>query len=132
MRFSLHFIHNRKAYYGRSFLFIRSGLPFGGILLPMSMNEFVAETGTVGETFLNMCKTTAAESVLDEKTFQLVYLAYLTAIKQYGGLEVHTKILKKLGATREEVQGAILCGLPALGVSLMQAHQVVMDAYDSV
>ena len=91
----------------------------------------LSSTGEVGEALLNVYATTVAASTLDKKTHQLVYIAYLAAIKQYGGLEVHVKILKELGATRAEVESAILCGLLPIGISLSKAYQVAMNAYDS-
>lgn len=97
----------------------------------MSMKDFVANTGSVGEAFLNVYDTAESSSALDKKTFQLVYIAYLTAIKQYGGLAVHVKILKKLGATRAEVESAILCGLLPVGVSILDAYEVAMKAFDA-
>lgn len=97
----------------------------------MNMDEFVANTGKAGDAFLNMCQVSQTEHALDEKTFQLVYIGYLTAIKQYDGLEIHTKILKDLGATWDEVQSAILCGLPCLGVSLLEAYEIAKNAYES-
>ncbi len=97
----------------------------------MNMQDFVSNTGNVGEAFLNVYDTTELSSALDKKAFQLVYIAYLVAIKEYEGIEVHVKIIKELGATRSEVESAILCGLLPIGVSVMQAYHIAMKAYDN-
>ena len=87
-------------------------------------------SGAVGAAFHKMYETTLAESVLDKKTHELVYFAYLAATKEYSGLELHMKGLKKLGASRAEIESVILCGLAPVGMSLSYAYQTAMRAYD--
>jgi alkylhydroperoxidase/carboxymuconolactone decarboxylase family protein YurZ len=92
---------------------------------------FRHNSGAVGEAFHEMYEKTVSESVLDKKTHELVYIAYLAATKEYSGLELHVKGLKALGATRAEVGSAILCGLAPVGMGISYAYQAAMRAYDS-
>ena len=87
-------------------------------------------SGAVGEAFHDMYELTVEESVLDEKTHELVYIAYLAVCKEYTGLSLHVKRLKTLGASRKEVESAILCGLAPVGMSLCYAYKAAMEAYD--
>ena len=91
---------------------------------------FRNNSGAVGKAFHNMYDITVEESVLDVKTHELVYIAYLAACKEYTGLSLHVKGLKKLGASRKEVESVILCGLAPVGMSLCYAYQAAMEAYD--
>ena len=91
---------------------------------------FRNNSGAVGDAFHNMYNVTVEESVLDEKTHELVYIAYLAACKEYTGLSLHVKNLKKLGASRKEVESAILCGFAPVGMSLCYAYMTALEAYD--
>jgi alkylhydroperoxidase/carboxymuconolactone decarboxylase family protein YurZ len=92
---------------------------------------FRHNSGEVGKAFHEMYEKTVSNSVLDKKTHEFVYIAYLAATKEYSGLELHVKGLKKNGASRAEVESVMLCGLAPLGISLSYAYQVAMSAYDS-
>jgi AhpD family alkylhydroperoxidase len=76
---------------------------------------FRANAGEVGDAFHAMYEKTMSGSALDKKTHELVYIAYLAATREMSGLEMHVRGLKKLGATRAEVESAILCGVARLG-----------------
>ena len=91
---------------------------------------FRNNSGAAGKAFHTMYDVTVEESALDEKTHELVYIAYLAACKEYTGLALHVKRLKKLGVSRKEVESAILCGLAPVGMSLCYAYQCAMEAYD--
>ncbi|GHU39488.1 hypothetical protein FACS1894190_04380 [Spirochaetia bacterium] len=92
---------------------------------------FHHNSGEVGKAFHEMYEKTVSNSALDKKTHELVYIAYLAATKEYSGLELHVKGLKKIGASRTEIESVMLCGLAPLGISLSYAYQVAMTAYDS-
>ena len=55
----------------------------------------------------------------------------LSAVGMTGGLGFHVTSLKKLGATREEVRSAVLVGLPAVGMTAIEALGAALDAYDA-
>lgn len=92
---------------------------------------YFRNSSVVGESFHELYEKTMSESVLDKKTHELIYIAYLAATKEYSGLELHVKGLKKLGVSRAEVESAIICGLAPVGMALTYAYQVAMRAYDN-
>ena len=71
-----------------------------------------------------------AASALDKKTEELAYLAVLAAARLESGLPFHVKSAKALGATREEIIGALLVGLPAVGHAVVSALPPALAAYD--
>ena len=72
-----------------------------------------------------------AASALDEKTAGLAYLAVLAATRLTSGVPFHAAQAKKAGATRDEVIGAILIGLPAAGNAVTQSLPAALAAYDA-
>ncbi len=71
-----------------------------------------------------------AANALDKKTKALAYLAVLAASGLVSGIPFHVQHAKSLGATREEVIGAVLVGLPAIGHKVVQALPIALEAYD--
>ncbi|AIQ64255.1 carboxymuconolactone decarboxylase [Paenibacillus stellifer] len=69
-------------------------------------------------------------SALDKKTQALAYLAVLAAARLVGGIPFHVKQAKELGATRDEIIGSILVGLPAVGNAVIQALPAALSAFD--
>jgi alkylhydroperoxidase/carboxymuconolactone decarboxylase family protein YurZ len=67
---------------------------------------------------------------LDQKTKDLAYLAVLAAVRLEGGIPFHVKMAKSHGATREEIIGSILVGLPAVGNIVTQVLPMAMESYD--
>jgi alkylhydroperoxidase/carboxymuconolactone decarboxylase family protein YurZ len=48
-----------------------------------------------------------------------------------SGIPFHVAHAKALGATREEIVGAVLTGLPAAGLSVTQALPVALKTFDA-
>ena len=69
-------------------------------------------------------------SALDKKTEELAYLAVLAALRMESGVPFHVQSAKQAGASRQEVIGAILVGLPAEGHGVTQVLPVALAAYD--
>ena len=69
-------------------------------------------------------------SALDRKTHELAYISVLAAIRMTGGLNFHVKSAKELGASRDEVKSAVLVGLPVAGITLVDALETALSAYD--
>ena len=65
-----------------------------------------------------------------QKTQELAYIAVLSAIRMIGGLNFHVKSAKTLGATRDEIKSAVLIGLPVAGITLADALEAALCAYD--
>lgn len=92
---------------------------------------FINHGGAVADAYHSMYETTKSASALDQKTHELVYIAYLSAVRMYHGLEKHVRGLKALGATREEVESAILAGMAPVGIPQTEAYKIAMNAYDA-
>ena len=69
-------------------------------------------------------------SALDKKTAELAYLAVLAALRLESGVPFHVKMAKQYGATREEIISAVLIGLPAAGLAVVQVLPTALAAYD--
>lgn len=91
---------------------------------------FLREGGAVSGAFMEMVTRAAGASALDRKTDELAYIAVLAATRMSGGLAFHVKSAKALGATRDEVKSAVLAGLPAVGLQVIEALPAALSSYD--
>jgi alkylhydroperoxidase/carboxymuconolactone decarboxylase family protein YurZ len=82
------------------------------------------------EAWLEAVAKIGAASKLDAKTEALVYIGILAAARLDSGLPFHVMEAKERGATRDEVIGAVLAGLPAVGNVVIQSLPVALQAYD--
>ena len=85
--------------------------------------------GAVGSA--QLVQNLADASALDEKTRGLAYLAILAALRLESGIPFHVQMVKKAGASRDEVISAILLGLAPAGHSVTQALPFAIEAFDS-
>lgn len=95
-----------------------------------SFSLFMTETPEAGKAYMDMVMKQSQASALDKKTHELAYISVLSAIRMTSGLNFHVKSAKELGATRDEVKSAVLVGLPVAGITLVDALEVVLNAYD--
>ncbi len=83
------------------------------------------------QAFMDYAGQLQAKVGLDEKTFQLIYIALQAQNGSVGSVAGHTGFAKKAGATREEVLGAVLTtlmfGINGVANCLVAAQQ----AYDN-
>ncbi len=70
-------------------------------------------------------------SALDAKTQSLVYIGILAAMRLEGGLAFHVQEAKAHGASRNEIIGAILAGLPAVGNCATKALPAALQSFDN-
>jgi alkylhydroperoxidase/carboxymuconolactone decarboxylase family protein YurZ len=70
-------------------------------------------------------------SALDKKTEELSYLAVLAALGMESGVPFHVASARQAGASRDEVIGAILVGLPAAGQRVISSLPSALSAYDA-
>ena len=91
---------------------------------------FMEESGEVGKAYSQLVQTMAQNSALDKKTHALAYISALAAAQMTGGLAFHVMMAKKVGASRDEVRDAVLVGLPAVGLGVLDALEVALNAYD--
>lgn len=80
------------------------------------LDVFRQEAPAVAGAFDNLIQTIVATRGLDEKTKQLIYIALKAADSDAGALSFHVPMAKQLGATREEVAGAIILTLTVCGL----------------
>ena len=74
-------------------------------------------------------KTTRAEGPLDEKTVELVQMAAAAALRLEGAVHSHTRRALKAGASREEIQHALVVltstmGFPSVSAALSWARDI--------
>ncbi|PXX44571.1 alkylhydroperoxidase/carboxymuconolactone decarboxylase family protein YurZ [Hungatella effluvii] len=93
-------------------------------------SKFMEEAGETGKAYMNMVMQQAQSSALDKKTHELAYISVLSAIRMNSGLDFHVKSAKDLGASRNEVKSAVLVGLPVVGITLTDALEAALKAYD--
>lgn len=95
-----------------------------------SFSMFMTESSDTGKAYMDMVMKQSQMSALDRKTHELAYISVLSAIRMTGGLNFHVKSAKDLGATRDEVKSAVLVGLPVAGITLVDALEAALHAYD--
>jgi alkylhydroperoxidase/carboxymuconolactone decarboxylase family protein YurZ len=100
-------------------------------LISDAFQTFFKETPEYSRAWMEAVQKLDAVNVLDKKTKALAYLAVLSASGLISGIPFHVQHAKSLGASREEVMGAVLVGLPAVGHRVVQALPVALEAYDN-
>jgi len=101
--------------------------------LPKFFRIMNDETPSVFKGFFDMVGAIQKDGGLDEKTFQLIYIAIKAASGSDGldSVVAHTAMAKKAGATREEIRGAILVSLMTNGLQgVGSCLEAALDAYD--
>lgn len=86
------------------------------------VGELKKETPAALEGFYAMSAAATADGVLDKKTKELIALAIGVSQRCDGCIGFHTKALKKLGATRQEIAEVMaMCVYMGGGPALMYA-----------
>jgi AhpD family alkylhydroperoxidase len=83
------------------------------------------------QAWARMVSGLVESSALEKKTSALAYLAVLAAQRLEGGIPFHVQAARAAGASREEVVSAILLGLPAAGLGVVQVLPAAIAAYDT-
>lgn len=99
-------------------------------LMSNAFQTFLKETPEYSKAWMEAVQKLDAANALDKKTKALAYLAVLAASELVSGIQFHVRDAKSSGASREEVIGAILVGLPAVGHRVVQALPAALEAYD--
>ena len=97
-----------------------------------AFQSFLDECPRHAAAWVQAVEQLATATALDEKTRALAYLAVLAALRLESGVPFHVAHAKRAGATREEVLGAVLIGLPAAGNGVIASLPAALRAYDSV
>lgn len=82
------------------------------------------------QAWLNANKVMQEHSALDAKTAELAYLAVLAALGIEKGIAFHAAEARKLGASRAEVLSAVLVGLPAAGLRVIECAAEAVRPFD--
>ncbi len=98
-------------------------------------NAFMAfreEAPQCAQAFDALIGAVCAESALDDRTRQLVYIGIKAALGDAGAVAAHAPMARQAGATREEVRGAVLMTLTTSGVAgVMHCLLPALEAYDA-
>lgn len=106
------------------------GMADSEALVSDAFQAFMREAPGQAQAWGAMVGGLAEASALDEKTSALAYLAVLAAQRLEGGIPFHVRAARQAGASREEVVGAIVIGLPAAGLGVTQVLPVAIAAYE--
>ena len=89
------------------------------------------EVPSLNKAFFEFAGTIQKDGGLDEKTFQLVYIAIKASVAEVGAVAAHAGMAKKAGASREEVRGAVLVTMMTHGVTgISSCLGAALEAYD--
>ncbi|WP_141604014.1 carboxymuconolactone decarboxylase family protein [Terrilactibacillus laevilacticus] len=80
-----------------------------------AFEEFKKEFPESGSLFGELFNTVAGKA-LNEKTKQLIYLGILTTLRYAPAIRVHIHKALEAGATKEEIQEAMMLTIPAGGL----------------
>jgi alkylhydroperoxidase/carboxymuconolactone decarboxylase family protein YurZ len=105
------------------------GDPLAGV--SAAFRAFLTEAPKHAEAWNAAVQGLASATALDPKTARLAYLSVLAALKLESGVPFHARLAREAGATRDEVIGAVLIGLPAAGLGVTQVLPAALAAYDS-
>lgn len=95
-----------------------------------SFRAFMEQAPQFSGPWMQQVEQLGRASSLDERTRHLAYLAVLAATGLTSGVGFHAMLARKAGATREDVISAILVGLPAAGLRVVQALPAALEAFD--
>lgn len=111
----------------------QSGLPFKSApegSMSGAFQRFISEAPEHASAWLGAISGLEQASGLEKKTEELAYLSVLAAMKLTTGIAFHVQQAKKAGASRKEIIGAILIGLPAAGNGVIQSLPAALEAFD--
>jgi alkylhydroperoxidase/carboxymuconolactone decarboxylase family protein YurZ len=97
-----------------------------------AFEAFLREAPDHADAWMAAIRALDTASALDEKCKHLAYLAVLAALRLENGVPFHVHLAKRAGASRAEVIGAILVGLPAAGITVTQCLPAALAAYDAI
>lgn len=96
-----------------------------------AFQTFLTEAPAHAQAWMAAVQGLDQASALDKKTEELAYLAVLAAMRMESGISFHVQSAKNAGASRAEVIGAVLVGLPAAGQGVIQVLPTALKAYDA-
>ena len=95
-----------------------------------AFQTFLTEAPEQAKAWMGAVHGLDQAGALDPKTGELAYLAVLAAMRLTSGIPFHVAAAKQHGATRQEILSAVLVGLPAAGMGVIQSLPVALEAFD--
>ncbi|MCB9497438.1 MAG: carboxymuconolactone decarboxylase family protein [Fibrobacteria bacterium] len=93
---------------------------------------FFTEAPAHAKAWMEAVQSLNRASALDPKTGHLAYLAVLSALGLDSGVPFHADLARQAGATRDEVVGAVLVGLPAAGNVVVKSLPPALSAFQTI
>lgn len=81
------------------------------------MKNIVDNAPKVSDAFFNLAKEVTDYACFKEREKELILVGVFTGSGGVRGVRTHAKRAYEQGATREEIIGAILLAIPAVGIS---------------
>ena len=92
---------------------------------------FQQESPEIAAAFNKLIEAIAKPSALDPKTKHLIYIAMKIVTGDQGAALAHVPMVKKLGASREELRETILLTITVVGLKgINTALASVLETYD--
>lgn len=96
-----------------------------------SLELFVNEAPEVQKSYAEFINSLIALEGLDAKTKQLIYIGMKIIADDEKAVLMHVKMVKNLGATREEVKSTVLLAVSVIGLKAVSKFmEPVLNAYD--
>jgi AhpD family alkylhydroperoxidase len=93
---------------------------------------FQSECPKLAAKFNELVQVQSSIEGLDQKTKQLINIAIQTSNKNPTGVKLHAMMAKKIGASREEVIGAVVMNLHLSGLpTVLECLPSAIDGYDT-
>ncbi|MET1250260.1 carboxymuconolactone decarboxylase family protein [Sporolactobacillus sp. STCC-11] len=97
-----------------------------------TMEFFMTEAPEAAQAFNNLIKSLSESTGLDSKTKQLIYISMKASQGDTAAVTAHTHMLKKLGASRDELKETILMTLTVSGIKGVAAClEPALNVFDS-
>lgn len=94
---------------------------------------FAQQFPEAADHFRALHRSLIAQSVLDPKTQQLIYISNLAALGYAPAIKSHLSLAIKAGASKEEILAALLTSVPAGGlVPVLPVLQEVSQTLDEL
>ena len=99
---------------------------------PKTLKDFESDFPEVWKAYTYLRDSCDHQNGLDPKTRELIKIAVETAFRRHGGLIAHMHRAQKTGATKQEIDHAILVTLPLIGMpSVLDAFMIAQDALET-
>ncbi|MCO7126948.1 carboxymuconolactone decarboxylase family protein [Sporolactobacillus shoreicorticis] len=96
------------------------------------MDFFMKEAPEAAQAFNGLIKSLSESKGLDPKTKQLIYVSMRTAQGDTAATVAHAHMLRKLGASRDELKEAILMTLTVSGIKgVATCLKPALNTFDS-